>query len=351
MPPPDGKASAPEKETDAHQPAKASDYHFSGSLSFADQLDALGCRDNENVAVCRQKPGGVFSSAVMSAGLAPRYAEALGDKLDIWHSINPTAGPARNGGGRGTAEQVTRLAGVGLDLDIKAGACADTAVAEKITDEVSAQVGQRPAYVVESGHGVQPVWAVEDGDITDTFSTADASALSARFGRLAAAVAESYGADIDTVSDTARVLRVVGTMNVGKGDPVPVTGQADVGGPLTISELDERLTEWGINPQSDDATEAKQLSDPDGWGFGERTCPWVPAMIAGWSTDTPTKRNPWACSKAVKLHCAWRQGCITEDDFDRAKAQLETRLTALLANTDPAGRIGGQFGEASTTGR
>ena len=333
MPPDKKKAAAPE-ETDAQQPAKA-DIHSSGSLTFTNQLDALGYREGEFVSVCRRKPGGEFTSAVMSPGLAPRYAETLGDGFDIWHSVNPTAGAARDGGGRGTAEQITRLAGVGLDLDFKAGACADMAVAEKIINEVSAQVGQRPVYVVESGHGLQPVWVIEDGDICDTFSTADASALSARFGRLAGAVAESYGADIDNVSDTARVLRVVGTMNVGKGDPVPVTGRADVGGPLGVAELGERLDEAGIDHQPDDAAEAEQLSDPAGWTFGEQTHRWVTAMIAGWASDVPTKRNPWACSKAVKLYCAWRQGCITEADFRSALAVLEACLGTLLATTEP----------------
>ena len=307
----------------------------SGSLTFADQLDALGYRDDEFVSVCRQKPGGPFLSAVKPPELAPDYAEALGDGFDIWHSVNPTAGPAREGAGRGTADQITRLAGLGLDLDFKAGACADLAVAEKIINEVSAQVGQRPVDVVETGHGLQPRWAIEDGDITDTFSTADASALSARFGRLAGAVADSYGADIDTVSDTARVLRVVGTMNVGKGDPVRVTGRVDVGGPLGVAELSERLDDAGIGYQPDDATEAEQLSDPAGWTFGEQTHAWVAAMINGWPTDTPTKRNPWACSKAVKLFCAWRLACITEADFRRALALLEARLATLVTTTEP----------------
>jgi hypothetical protein len=173
-------------------------------------------------------------------------------------------GPTRDRAGRGTAAHITRLAGAGVDLDIKVGACADIAVAHKIINEISAMVGQRPAYIVETGHGLHAVWAIEDGDITDTFTTADASALSARFGRLAAVVAESYGADIDTVSDTARVLRVAGTMNVGKGDPVRVVGRADVGAPLSVAELSERLDEWGVFPQPDDATEAEQLSDPVG---------------------------------------------------------------------------------------
>jgi hypothetical protein len=224
-------------------------------------------------------------------------------------------------------------------LDIKVGACADIAVAHKIINEISAMVGQRPAYIVETGHGLHAVWAIEDGDITDTFTTADASALSARFGRLAAVVAESYGADIDTVSDTARVLRVAGTMNVGKGDPVRVVGRADVGAPLSVAELSERLDEWGVFPQPDDATEAEQLSDPVGWKYATETCAYVVTMIDGWATDTPIKRNPWACSQSLRLHCAWRLGCIHESDFERAKAQLEECLESLLASTEPRRKL------------
>ena len=105
------------------------------------------------------------------------YVAALGDTVDVWSSVNPTAGPARADCGRGTAEQVTRLAGLWADLDVKPGACADIATAEAIIDELSALLGPRPAVVVFSGHGLQPHWVVEDGDITDTFTTDDAAAL------------------------------------------------------------------------------------------------------------------------------------------------------------------------------
>jgi hypothetical protein len=49
----------PEPRSGADQLAKA-DTESSGSLTFADQLDALGDRDGEFVSVCRRKPGGAF---------------------------------------------------------------------------------------------------------------------------------------------------------------------------------------------------------------------------------------------------------------------------------------------------
>src|SRR5829696_9189452 len=160
--PPNSRVSAPlrREETDTRQPAKASDAHITGLLTFADQLDALGYRNGEFVSVCRQKPGGEFVSAVMSPELASRFAEKLGDGFNIWFGGNSTAGPPRDGAGRGAADQITGLKVLFADLDLKPGACPDLATAEKIIDEVSAVLGQRPVFVVESGHGLQACWAV-----------------------------------------------------------------------------------------------------------------------------------------------------------------------------------------------
>ena len=197
--------------------------------------------------------------------------------------------------------------------------------------------------MVSSGHGLQPYWVVEDGDITDEFGTDEAKSLSARFGRLVAAVAKERGVTVvDTVSDIARVLRTPDTVNL-KSDPVRATLRTDTGGPLGIGEIDERLTEQGIDAQPDDTTDDKVRSDPNGWTFGAQTCAYMRTLITGLVTDGPKvsggPRNPWACSQAVRLCCAWRLGCITEADFVHAHNLLEARLRALLENTEPRRRL------------
>lgn len=311
------------------------------TVGVAELLETLNYRDDEFVAICHQKPGGNFRTSVMAPETAPHYVGALGCTVDTWSSVNPTAGPARADCGRGTAEQATRLAGLFADLDIKPGGCADMATAEAVIDEASALLGTRPAIVVASGHGLQPHWPVEDGDITDTFTTNDAAALLDRFGRLVEIVADNHGAKVDNVFEPARVLRVPGTVNHKEADPVPVTARRDTGGPLTVAEVDERLTELGICQDSGD-TASEPLSDPDGWEFAWQTCPYVATMINGWATDGPKPgkgRNPWVCNQAVRLHCALMVSCITEQDFRRAEKLLEQRLTHLLASTEPRRRI------------
>ena len=195
--------------------------------------------------------------------------------------------------------------------------------------------------MVFSGHGLQPYWTVEDGQLTEAFTTADAASLMARFGRLVALVAEQHHAELDNVFDLARVLRAPGSVN-HKNDPVPVTARRDTGGPLTVAEIDERLTELGIDAQPDDTTSSEPLSNPDGWLFAWQTCPYVAKLVDAIPTDGPKPgggRNPWVCSQAVRLHCAWMLGCITEDDYGRAAKLLEQRLTGLLASTEPRRRI------------
>jgi hypothetical protein len=326
--------------SNGQHPHKQHDPADHSTVGIAELLEILNDRHDEFVAVCHQKHGGPFRASIMPPNVAPRYVATLGDTVNIWAGVNPTAGPARADAGRGTAEQTTRLAALYADLDVKPGACADIATAETIIDELSARLGQRPTIVVASGHGLQPYWPVDDGEISDTFSTTDAAVLLHRFGRLAELVADRCDAKVDNVFEAARVLRVPGSVN-WKSDPVPVTARRDTGGPLTVGEVDDRLDELGIYRQVDD-TNSEPLSDPGGWLFAEQTCPYVAKWISELATDGPLPgkgRNPWACSQAVRLHCAWMLGCINEADFIHGGKLLEQRLAHLLASTEPRRRL------------
>lgn len=310
-------------------------FHNTEALTFPTLLEILGYRDDEHVAVCSQPAGGVFSSQVMPPGAAPDYVVSLGDGVNVWVSVNPTKGPRETG--RGTEADVTRLAALFADLDVKPGACRDFEHAEAIVTEVSALIGQRPRTVVYSGHGLQPYWPLEDGEITKEFPTAAAKSLLTRFGRLVAIVAEHHGAAVDSVWDLARVLRVPGSTN-WKSQPVPVTGLRDVGGPLSIAEVDERLTELGIDHQADDEADRCEVSPPSGWVYAANTCAYVRAWLDSLPTDGPNPgggRNPWAASQMVRLACAVRLGCISEADTRSATTILATRLATLLATTEP----------------
>lgn len=340
MSPPHSEAPAP-RGTGAYHYHRAAtqtaDTEYTGRADIADILESLSYRPDEFVSVCHQRRGGDFCTAVVTPDAAPGYVAGLGSGADIWFGVNPTTGPARERAGRGRSADITRLAVLYCDLDVKPGGCPDLDTAERIIDGISDVIGQRPTVVVATGHGVQPYWPIDDGDIAATFGADDAATLLARFGRLVACVADEHKAKVDAVFDLARVLRVPGTIN-HKSTPVAVTARRDIGGPLTVIEIDERLTEVGITADTDTADDSQVLVSPSAdWVFADETCPYVGAMLDGLPTDTPTSsgRNPWAASQAVRLCCAWRLGCITRDDFGRAVTALEARLSSLLATTDP----------------
>ena len=131
------------------------------------------------------------------------------DTANAYFGVNPIAGPARTGAGRGTADDITRLSSLWADLDVKAGGCGDTATAHAIIDELSELLGERPAAITHSGNGLHPYWPVSDRSA----DTATMTAIVSRFGRLVKAVAKRHGAKADSVFNLPRVLRVPGSYN------------------------------------------------------------------------------------------------------------------------------------------
>ncbi len=211
-------------------------------------LGTLGYADGEFVSVGHEKPPQEFRTSVMTpAGV---LAAAPPVDANVFFGINPTRGPARKHAGRGTAADVTRLAALPADLDIKPGACASLDVAHAVASDLSAILGTPPSVTVDSGHGLHAYWPVEDGGIGDKFTTGQARALLKRWGRLVAVVAGNHQVHVDSVFDLPRMLRIPGSFNNksrGNGaEPIPVVAYLDTGGPLTVTEIDERLTEIGI---------------------------------------------------------------------------------------------------------
>ena len=157
-----------------------------------------------------------------------------------------------------------------------------------------------------------------------------------------AVVAATLGAGVDNVYELDRMLRVPDTFNCknrnGQG-PVPVTAHPDTGHPLTIAEVDERLTEVGIVEEDEDReTGGEEISAPSTWQWAEHTCGYTAAMIDNFRTDGPKPgkgRHQWLVYKHVKLACAHRHGCITEDDHRRACQALGDRFTEIVTTTEP----------------
>ena len=183
-------------------------------------LESLGRQDGEYIAVCHKPVGGQFSSSVVEPANAVARIESLPDRADTWFSVNPTAGPARVGAGRGGDRDVTRWAALVLDVDVKPGAFVYLDESYDFVNALSVMIGTRPSQVIHSGHGLQPLWPIEDGVLDSEDNWARAYALSRRFGRLANRLAGDFSAHLDSVSDLARIVRVPGTMKAN-APPAP----------------------------------------------------------------------------------------------------------------------------------
>lgn len=305
-------------------------------LDLAALLDALGFTDEEFVSISHDN-NNTFRTAVMPPADAMKHVAALPRKgPGVYFGVNPTRGPKRRHDGRGKAEDVTRLAALYADLDIKSGGCPDAASAEVIIADLSSILGTRPVAVTDSGFGFHPYWAIADG----TADTAKLAALLKRWGRLVKSVAQKHGAQVDSVFDLPRVLRVPDTHNRKRhntnGKYPRVRTCADSGAPLTVDEVDERLSEVGISAEEGDEQPTEDESSGTDWHFAAETCDYVRRVIDGYHDDKPNgrgSRHNWMLSQSVRLMAARRLGCISKTDYRSATTTLKQRFTELRATT------------------
>ena len=210
-------------------------------------------------------------------------------------------------------------------------------------------IGVTPVILAESGHGLQPQWAIEDGHITETFTTVHANVLLARWGELVHGVAKRFGGGVDSVFEAARVLRTPGSINHKVWDaPVPVTlAPIAVGAPITVADLRERLDEFV--PEADrhrerarsrPAGDGTVTSEPGGWQWADRTCGYATTVLAGWAKDKPHGRHPWLVSQLVRLDAMHRYGCLTEIDHRVGFEILTARFAELCATVSPVRAVG-----------
>ncbi|OFB38367.1 hypothetical protein BA059_14805 [Mycolicibacterium sp. (ex Dasyatis americana)] len=297
----------------------------------------LGYRADEFVSICHDGSG-VFASYVTPFVDAADYVATLPDSANIYFGVNPINESVRENGGRGKAEDVTRLAALYADLDFKTNGCRDTDTANAIIDDLAELMGTRPSAITSSGNGLHPYWTVLDGQRDNSI---DIGALLKRWGRLVKAVAQKRGAHVDSVFDLPRVLRAPGTFNCkpsnnGHGAISVVCYEDTAGHPLALAGIDARLTELGIPEEPDDREHCEVVSRPDTWAFADETCNYVKPWIDTIAEDDPTGgRHQWLLSQAVRLSCAWRLGCITQADYERAQELLDSRMMALCSSTEP----------------
>lgn len=299
-------------------------------ITLHNLLEAIGYDDTETTTLNTQAPGGRFTTR--PATLTDLATWEPDPDRDTWYGVNPVR-PGTTG--RGTATDITRLAAIWVDLDIKPGACPDMDTARTITAALSDMLGTNPVATVYSGHGMQPLWAIDHHPITTPDDTQNTKALLRRWGRLVTHVAELHGAGVDSVFDLPRILRAPGTRN-HKTEPVAVLAVPGTGYPISVTDLNDTLTAYNVLEQPGDRDDlGAPITNPDQWAWADHTCTYAAKTTRAWSTETPTARHPWLMSCAVRLAAMRANGCITADDYNTAAATLAARFEHLLATGDP----------------
>ena len=325
-------------------------------VSIADQIAALNPQPGERFSVNHMQRHGPMKSVVRPAEAIPGYVNDLPMEADIWIGVNPVADSVPPSGRRGNASEITRLAALFADLDVKEGGCSDYGQALSIVYSLSDIIGTEPTLLVYSGHGIQPYWPV---DPSETLPNAELGALLARWGVLVRRVANSVGAQVDSVFDLPRILRAVGTLNNKRmhvdGFAVGVTAEEGGGGPVSLSAIAERLDEYGV-PEVNSVGDFSGKSDPSVWVAASSDCRYAKAAVSAWATDKPggNGRHPWMHGKAIRLAAFQRNGCLTFDSVRHAEMILRTRFEALCASGiggDPRSARRGEFDESMRDAR
>lgn len=303
---------------------------------------------DEQLSLLNPQPGERFSanhmvsgtakmwSVVLTPDLIPNYIDKLPLNADIWIGVNPVNDDVPASGRRGNAREITRLTSLFADLDVKEGGCSDYGKAMEIVCSLADILGEEPTMIVHSGHGMQPYWAI---DPSENWPNPQLAALLTRWGALVRIVARSLGAEVDSVFDLPRILRAVGTLNNKRlkidGHAVAVTGETGSGGPLTLSQIAEKLDEYGV-PEVEAGSEDDFTgqSDPASWEFASCTCQYVKAAVEGWRSEMPgtNGRHPWVHGKAIRLAAFYRNGCLTGADYDVACSVLRQRFESFCVN-------------------
>lgn len=224
---------------------------------------------------------------------------------------------------RGSDADLVLGRAVYADLDVRPGSF--SSIEEAIT--TAAAVGEAleltPTIVV-SGGGVHVYVPVEPAPL-DEYRTA----LRA-FGALAQLVAEDR--KLDSVFDTARILRLPGSLNY-KSDPPTRCFVHQLGDTTTVAHIIEtakKLTGKAFEPSP--AVGGSYVA-PEDWPAGTTTKYWN-SVPRHWEGDRipEGRRHSDTLAKAVRVVAARRLGKISDEDTEAALVALGDRLAA---NRDP----------------
>lgn len=295
----------------------------------------LGKVETDKVTVCYFGPKNSWTSKSLPLSNADIFAQTLtANQMNVYTMVNSVKeGTIASANTRGDVNDISRLNALWADLDYKDSGINNEENALAVVDSISAILGANPCAIVHSGHGIQPYWPIDDGDIDD-LNRSFIAGVSRRFGQLVQRVAELYGGKVDNVSDLPRVLRAPGTINhkdVNK--PVPVRVEFnDHTYPLEISQIVEALESHGFISDNTTVGEFVVTSPPEEWRTASENCAWTSQLIDTIDKANPKARHPWLVAYAIKLYASVRYGCFTEEGYTEAAHLLEQKFYNLLVN-------------------
>lgn len=244
------KPTSPQRKRLPHDLRKSQVQNQSGDkgTTLYAALRALGHVDSDVVSVSTKGPGdsGRFTAETRAVESLRDWTPP--DDANVWFSANPLR-ELMPPGVRGGVADVRRGQTLYADLDVailgvKAKGLASIEDCEKVVAELAHALGVDPAVVIYSGHGVQPIWRVDDAQpITD--NAVAWNTISLRWSALVRQVVHrlSPEAGVDSVFNIDRILRCPGTVNwKDPQHPVPVqcSINAEAGG-IDIAVLDGLL--------------------------------------------------------------------------------------------------------------
>ena len=298
---------------------------------FPRLLTLLG-RDKDVIRLARGDTQ-IFTSTPIPAENIPPALDALfasDGKWNLWYEVNQTSYTPT--GGRSSAQHITRLSALWADLDYKPkpGGLGSYPEAMEVVADLSNALGIQPSAIVHSGHGIQPYWPVEDGDLTDENRDAVATLLK-RWGSLVKQFALNNHGSADSVFDLPRIMRVPGSVN-WKDPEHPVETSVDFfdSSSIDLAWLAEVLDDYAI-PMVDVETSGDIVEPMDGWEWSQLDCQFAQRARLEIVSSTPHARHQWALKWAGVLFGMIRHGCVTERGFYELRDALMDRFTLLLA--------------------
>jgi P4 family phage/plasmid primase-like protien len=294
---------------------------------FQELLERLGRSPDDVVTVCYQSATQGFRVKQTKVSLADTIVDALTDlNCNVWFEINPSVAE-----GRARAEDVSRLAAVWIDIDFKETGIQSADNAHELVDLITDLIAVPPTAVVQSGHGLQPYWAI---DPEEDFTQGRGAGILARWGAFVRWVAASQGGQLDSVFDLPRIFRAPGGINYKDPErPVRVASEfAENWRPLSLDELDDILIAHGFATVQTMPEDFEQMSSATDWQYAEVDCAWTPNLFASVrpTSGVPKSRHGWLLQQLVKINAAHRNGCITEESAKVLLVALKTQFEEFL---------------------